>query len=71
MILVLRAYFLLVPMGLFGISPELSFDRAIENMTISLAVLITEISPNGCLQFHYKQHNSEILLLDLAIPKMS
>ena len=45
MILVLRAYFLLVPMGLFGISPELSFGRAIENMTISLAVLTTQISP--------------------------
>ena len=45
MILVLRAYFLLVPMGLFGISPELSFGRAIENMTISLTVLTTQISP--------------------------
>ena len=71
MILVLRAYFLLVPMGLFGISPELSFGRAIENMTISLTVLTTQISPNGCLQFHYKQHNSEILLLDLVMPIMS
>ena len=45
MILVLRAYFLLVPMGFFGISPELFFGRAIENMTISLAVLTTQISP--------------------------